>query len=370
MVGSKSLFSRFLILLVVLIVGVVLGVYWPSSEVEITEEGQEVSDWRSSAESLALGGARFIFLPLNNPGVVKVDAADHMKQDDFIAGVVVNGHPRAYPLWLLVAYHVVNDTIHDSPVMLAYCEICSGASAFSPVIDTFENKSLTFQIHGIARGTFSVYDYQTQTVWSPFSGRTIEGKLHPSRLGRTPLIVEPWSDWVKRYPETEVAYANRVFMEQREHGRGEQNTIGHEFLPDVFQQVANMSDTRLIRNKLVFGIADSESDKSIAFPLDLLDSKKEPVKYEFENDTYLLKKIGQFGVAAFRLQGGQIDKSYSVIREIPFRIGDEQGGVWDEFGNAVEGAASQSKLEAADGYFTEWYEWVSNFPGSEIATSL
>jgi hypothetical protein len=57
-------------------------------------------------------------------------------------------------------------------------------------VEGFEDNSLSFQIHGIARGTFTVYDYQTQTVWSPFTGRTLEGKLNPARMDRIPLIVE------------------------------------------------------------------------------------------------------------------------------------------------------------------------------------
>ena len=101
--------------------------------------------------------------------------AFHMSEADLIAGIEVNGQRRAYPLWILVAYHVVNDTLDDSPVLLSHCEACSGASAFRPILDPFEGKSLTFQIHGIAHGSFSIYDYQTQTVWSPFTGRTLEG---------------------------------------------------------------------------------------------------------------------------------------------------------------------------------------------------
>ncbi len=246
--------------------------------------------------------------------------ASHMKPADLIAGVSVNGKARAYPLWILVAYHVVNDTINNTPVMLAFCEICSGASSFRPVVDRSEKKSLSFQIHGIARGTFTVYDYQTQTVWSPFTGRTLEGKLHPARMDRIPLIVEPWGDWLKRFPDTDVVFASTKFKE-REHGRGENNLIGAEYIPEGFANVANMDDLRLARNALVFGVTNLEGNQSIAFPLDLLQKQEEVLKFRFADETYLLKKIGEFGVVALRLDEDQEKKPISRSAIVPSDLG-------------------------------------------------
>jgi len=91
-------------------------------------------------------------------------------------------------------------------------------------------------------------------------------------------------------------------FEEREHGRGEHNQIGAEYLPDGFKDVANMDDTRLKPNVLVFGLTNLAGDQSIAFPLDLLEGK-EVMTYEFANESYLLQKMGEFTVVAFRLQG-------------------------------------------------------------------
>ncbi|MCZ6484834.1 MAG: DUF3179 domain-containing (seleno)protein [Acidobacteria bacterium] len=371
MSDNQSLLWKSFLVLAVFSGGLMVGVYWPSPtsrpDTQVSAQDQEVQ-FPPRGGSLALAPSRrFIFLPLNNPGVVPAAMASHMKAEDLIAGLAVNGQARAYPLWILVAYHVVNDTIQDSPVMLAFCEICSGASSFRPVVDGFEEKSLSFQIHGIARGTFTVYDYQTQTVWSPFTGRTLEGRLHPSRMDRIPLIVETWGDWIKRFPDTDVVFASTKFKE-REHGRGENNLIGAEYIPEGFQAVANMDDTRLARNALVFGLTNLQGDKSIAFPLELLEKQNQMLRYNFDNESYLLRKIGEFGVVAFRLQEGQEEKSYQQTGENPFRLADDAGGLWDEFGNALNESRDKRDLAVADGYFTEWYEWVSGYPESEIAS--
>jgi hypothetical protein len=337
------------------------------AQVSATGGNRQFIPW-AGEESLALSSPfpRFIFLPLNNPGVVPVDLATHMNPEDVVAGIVVNGQPRAYPLWIAGQFHVVNDTINDAPVILTYCEICSGASAFKPVIEQFGDLTLSFQIHGIARGTFTVYDYQTQTVWSPFTGRTLEGKLHPSRMERIPLIMEYWEDWVKRHPETEVLFQSPKFRE-REHMSVVQAQMGHEYIPQGFKDVGNMDDTRLAHNAFVFGVTNQAGDKSIAFPLDFLEEKQEVLRYPFANEHYLLKKIGKFGVVAYRLQKDQVDQTYHQVSQDPFRVADNEGGLWDEFGKALNESGEKRNLAVADGYFTEWYEWVSGYPESEIA---
>jgi hypothetical protein len=357
-------------LVALFLVGVLVGVFWPSpggeevAQVVLEAPDSEYQPWD---ETLALTSPfpRFIFLPLNNPAVVPADMASFMKDDDIVAGVVVEGQARAYPQWVLVAYHVFNVTIGNSPLLLAHCEICSGTSSFTPMVDAFEGRTMSFQIHGIAKGTFSVYDYQTQTVWSPFTGRTMEGALHPSRMDRIPLIVEPWGDWKKRFPETEVLLATRRMIEVRDHGRGDPNTIGHDFLPDGFAKVANMDDTRLSPNELIFGVTNIEGTQSIVFPLEYLEQQEGLLKYRFADEDYLLKRIGEFAVVAYRLRKTEEEREFHQISETPFRVGDDQGGVWDEFGHTVNEGGED--LLVADGYFTEWYEWVSGWPESQIA---
>ena len=119
------------------------GLSTTEADTQVLTEGEE-TQFPPMANSLALSSPfpRFILLPLNNPGVVPVELAEHMRSEDIIAGVVVDGKARAYPLWIFGNYHVANDTIGDAPVMLAYCEMCSGAAAFRPVVEGFDGRKL------------------------------------------------------------------------------------------------------------------------------------------------------------------------------------------------------------------------------------
>ena len=91
------------------------------------------------------------------------------------------------------------------------------------------------------------------------------------------------------------------------------------------------------------------------------------MKYEFAHESYLLTRMGELTVVAFRLQGDQGNRTYHQVSPSPFRLADDQGGLWDEFWNAVNETGEKPNLAPADGYMTEWYEWVSGYPESQIA---
>src|SRR5688572_10489835 len=50
-------------------------------------------------------------LPLNNPSIVRAKKANHMKDDDLIFGLSYQGVTRVYPRWIMLAHHIVNDTV-------------------------------------------------------------------------------------------------------------------------------------------------------------------------------------------------------------------------------------------------------------------
>ena len=69
--------------------------------------------------------------PLDDPSTRTVSTAEHMRPDDVVAGLVLSGAARAYPWWILKNHHAVNDKFEGVPVLIAFCEQCSAATAFS-----------------------------------------------------------------------------------------------------------------------------------------------------------------------------------------------------------------------------------------------
>ena len=138
--------------------------------------------------------ARTYGLPLNNPDAVSPAKAFHMRDEDPVYGVVYRGHARAYPRWLMISYHIANDTIDGSPLMLAQCEVCSSVSAFVPETPVLNNIPLVFTACGFHGGTFEMCDDYTHSRWQPFAGKAFRGPLKGVRLlNRIPVVIQTWN---------------------------------------------------------------------------------------------------------------------------------------------------------------------------------
>ena len=156
-------------------------------------------------------GRRAYTLPLNNPDMIPADQANHMKDEDVVLGVFIQGQARAYPWWLTSNYHVINDTVDDTPLLIALCEVCGGAAAFRPVVPDLPGRSLSFQIGGVSRGTIELVDQQTFSKWRPFLGTAFEGPLQGRSLENYPLLVMTWKEWHQRYPKSWVVNGSPNF---------------------------------------------------------------------------------------------------------------------------------------------------------------
>ncbi len=45
---------------------------------------------------------------------------------------------------------------------------------------------------------------------------------------------------------------------------------------------------------------------------------------------------------------------------------DQLGNQWNMWGRTIEGKDHPSELALVDGYLAKWYEWIENFPETEL----
>ena len=175
----------------------------PGRRPEAAPGGAEASQGSRSRVADRIRGREIAgqLAPLDHPEHRTAATATHMRDDDLVLGVVVAGHARAYPWWILKNYHVVNDSIGDIPVAIAFCEQCSGGAAFRR---SRNGRVLSMEVPGVYNGTIILRDRETRTLWAPFSGRAIEGPLAGAKLDRFPLFLTHWDEWVARHADTDV----------------------------------------------------------------------------------------------------------------------------------------------------------------------
>jgi hypothetical protein len=331
-----------------------------------------------------------------------------MRPKDIVAGVVVAGQARAYPWWIMRNYHIANDTIPLGegmradpewsrwvreleprgltgtayvPLLITFCEACSGAAAFIPTVDGSLDSPLVFAQCKRARrwtgdwdaiGVYTMCDLQTQSRWHPFSGRAASGRLRGERLTRVPIALEYWRTWRRLHPDTLVVLGAHE-LRHRTHATLASGRVGH---PGVHPSFARMlerdparEDKRLPRHALVLGVADPDGGAALAYPLAALRKRGGVAEREVGGEPFVLILRGSYRARAFsrRLDGGVL--RLRALPGPPFRLQDESGTIWNELGVAVSGTHAGRALTAApDSYLTEWSDWSMEHPGSEIAS--
>ena len=299
-------------------------------------------------------------LPLNNPPVVSVKEATHMRDDEAVLGILVGDEARAYPWWIVIAFHVINDTFSHEVVYVAQCEVCSGAGAFRPIIDGWP---LDFRVCGGLHGTFYVCDFQTKSSWYSFSGTAFKGPLKGRQLERLPAYQTTWGEWKKLHPHTTVIHAPRT-IQKRPHGHGQY--MGKPVVEHQLEMTIRHRDSRMEENVLVIGLFAEDQKTGRVFPIEEVRKAGGLVSEEFDGKPVVLWLQGQYRISAYeRTLDGEV-LNFEVASKKPFRVKDQSGSTWNEWGTAVSGPHKGKKLALTQGYVTEWYEWIGHYPGSTI----
>ena len=65
-----------------------------------------------------LPNGKLIFPAGYNPPAVAGSEATHMRNEDCVIGVTVNGRHRAYPYWIGDKFHTINDTLSGEQILI------------------------------------------------------------------------------------------------------------------------------------------------------------------------------------------------------------------------------------------------------------
>src|SRR5262245_50626622 len=295
--------------------------------------------------------------PLEDPPVRPAGSAPHMRDDDLVLGVVAGGRARAYPWWVAKNFHVVDDTIAGVPVAVAFCEQCTGAAAFRR---TVAGRTLSFEVAGVYNGTIILRDRETRTLWAPFSGRALEGKLAGRRLERLPLSFTRWDAWSARHPGGDVVWAPQVLRQ----GHGSWYEPGKWGVVTEMGETLQAWDPRLPENTLVYGI---EGAPARAYPLARLRAQGGVVSDQAGARPVVVVARGPLDVAAFERTAGGRTLTFRASKGLQAVMNDEEtGSDWSGDGEAVGGPLAGARLTPLDGYVVEWHVWSAYHPGSDI----
>ena len=297
--------------------------------------------------------------PLVDPPTVPATEAGHMRDDDVVLGLALQGEARAYPWWIMDNHHVANDAVGGQPITVLLCEMCSTGVAFDPLVD---GRRLTFEQRHVFNGTITLDDRETGSVWSPYYAEAIRGRLKGTRLPLFPLQQLSWRAWRERHPETTVlapGLGSRT-------GHGSEHHIGAPHIGVGMRATMARWDSRLPHNTLVLGVITERGQR--AYPLDLLRERDGVAVDEIGGvPVVILADVGngRYGALAFdRRVAGRV---LSFERRPGGPTDRETGTRWSLEGRGEQGALAGTQLRFLPSHVSEWYVWAAHYPELEIA---
>ncbi len=125
-----------------------------------------------------------------------------MVDDELVVGLVVDGHPVAYPMRFLNLVEVVNDRVSDTPVVISWCPLAGTAATFHRRVGD-ETRTFHFGT-SLIHDSLLLVDEESGSVWAQVPRRAISGPLRDEHLTVIPSIQTTWGFWRSQHPDTEV----------------------------------------------------------------------------------------------------------------------------------------------------------------------
>ena len=357
----------------------------PSSPVEITVSGLEMHRDRSVPDGAPTPLVDFDEIrsggpppdgipPIDEPQFLPVADVDFLADNEPVLALEIDGDARAYPVQIMTWHEIVNDTVGGVPVAVSYCPLCNSAVAYDRRLD---DRVLDFGTSGLLYNSALVmYDRQTETLWSHFTGEGIIGELTGTDLDVFPLSTVSWTTFREAYPDGVVLSRDTGFS--RDYGRnpypGYDDVDG---VPFLFQGEVDGRYTALTR---IVGI--EVDDAAVGIPLDTL-RESEVISGTIGGRPFVAfwaagtasalessaiaegADVGATGVFLPEVDGASL--TFSADGAGTF-IDAETGSSWNLLGEAVEGELAGARLDALIHVDTFWFAWSTFRPDTEIVT--
>ena len=306
----------------------------------------------------------------DNPDYVPAAAATFMRPDDYVLGVTIEGHSRAYPLWLIDYYHVVNDRIEDRPYLVTSCERCGSGSAFFAEPPGAESREPLFRAGGLLNAALILSDARSGSHWIHYEGRGLDRRAAGSHLPWIPVLHIEWADWCALHPDSEVwrPPLDPGHPDGR-HGHGREEFFGRPGMePALLETMTRSLDDRYPENEMVLGVGDEH--RSVAYPLREVHRAGGVVRADLpEGDAVILAGPRPDGItmAAYLADAGGHAPTFAR-RDGAF-VDAETGSRWTIEGEAVEGELRGTRLSPVRSFYVRWHAWAGWHPTTTVFTS-
>ena len=119
-----------------------------------------------------------------------------------VLALEINGDARAYPLRIMTWHELVNGTVGGVPVTVSYCPLCNSAVAYDRRVG---ERILDFGTSGaLFNSALVMYDRQTESLWSHYTGQAVVGHLTGAQLDLIPVQTVSFEKFLASHPDGQV----------------------------------------------------------------------------------------------------------------------------------------------------------------------
>jgi hypothetical protein len=297
---------------------------------------------------------------LRNPEHVTPDYAWFLEADERVFGVEINGESRAYPLRIINAHEMVNDTVGGEPVALSWCTLCASGILYPRVIN---GKETTFGTSGfLYRSNKVMYDRLTNTLWHQQTGEPIIGPLADSgiRLGFLPVNLTTWGEWLAEHPDTTVLSLETGYYSPNQYQR-EDDSASIYF--DYRESEETMfpvwtRDDRLDAKEEVLGISFGDGLKK-AYPISTIKARRVINDSIGDTNLVVIGSSASSSARAYMREGNVFGLPDDAPASLPDFLIDMDGVEWQvtdtELVNTADPTQTLRLIPANVSFWFGWY---------------
>lgn len=297
-----------------------------------------------------------------------------------VIALEINGEAKAYPLNMLTAHEISNDSLGGIPILPTYCPLCNASAVFDRrVTHNGKTQVLEFEVSGMLRNSDMVmFDRETETWWQQLIGEAIVGQLNGAVLDIIPSVVISVEEFFKKYPKGKIL-SKKTGHTGSEEGYGTNPYINYD---SKETPISKFIDLKLVSDRLpamerVVDVFDN--GKYRIYPFSAIGEKGVINDTFGSRDIVIFHKKGMVSV----MDKEQISESkdvgsatmflrvldgtkYTFYKKGNFFVDDQTKSKWNITGECISGKlkGKQLDIEPHSNHFA--FAWLAFHPDSEI----
>ncbi|NNE72275.1 MAG: DUF3179 domain-containing protein [Acidimicrobiales bacterium] len=311
--------------------------------------------------------------PIDDPHFAPAEEIGFLAACEPVVALEIDGDARAYPVQIMTWHEIVNDTVGGVPVSVTFCPLCNSALAYDRRVG---DQILDFGTSGsLYQSALVMYDRQTESLWSHFSGQAIVGYLAGTELELFPMQTVSFEAFREAFPEGWVL--TRRTGTSRDYGRNPYELYDREGQPAFLFDGEAPAD--LDEKAKLVGIEHNGDSVAV-----LHDAVSAAGVIEVEAGGELLV-VWQLGGTASALDSSTIangrdvgatgvfspvldGRTLSFARTADGFVDAETGSTWNILGRATDGELAGSALSRVPHVDSFWFAWTAFQPDTRLVS--